>query len=605
MLYGSWGKILVIDVGSRITSELALSDDFYRKFVGGRSAIANLLLQRELYRVDPLSEKNEIIIFAGPLTSSMVPGASKAIWGSRSPLTGYYLDSAVGGRFPYHLKRSGYDGLIIKGVSSSLIYLEINDGEVRFKNASFLKGLGCFDTEEELRKLHGSNPSISCVGPAGENKVSFAMVHTDFYHQVGRGGIGAILGSKNIKALIVEGKKVPPFYKPNELFSTGVELIKSRANSQQIQFRIKYGTLSTLDLNEKLGISVGRNFQTGVASRYPVDMNRDYITENHGDKNLGCLGCPVPCGKGTKFERNGEKMILGGPEYETMGLLGTNLEVSAEGLLVLNKLCDDLGLDTITAGNILGFVTEAIENGELSVAELGVELKWGDVDAFETVLRMIALRQGLGDKLALGVRKFAETMNLNQDKAIHVKGLELPGYDPRGSTGFALEYAIADRGGCHRRARPLQKEQEDEAFRLSYQGKGKYVADLEDNRAFIHSLVLCDFLPKRYGLKISDLTKLIYLATGWNPTVEESISIGARALQQARIFNVRCGLTFEEDTLPKRFFKEVIKEGPSHGLKIERSGFEIMLKDYYEARGWDQTGVPTSETLAHFGLEGF
>lgn len=605
MPYGYWGKVLIIDAEHKRVSELNLDEDFYRNFIGGRPAVANLLLSRELHLVDPLSSDNEIIIFTGPLTSSMVPGGSKAIWAARSPLTGGYLDSAVGGKLPYHLKRTEYDGLIIKGSSKRHIFLEVINGQVEFKDADSLWGLGCFETEEKIRQVYGSNPSVSCIGPAGENKVHIAMVHTDFYHQVGRGGIGAVLGSKNIKAIVIEGKKNPVLYHPKELFQRSVELIRNRADSQQIQFRLKFGTLTTLDLNQKLGIAVGHNFQTGIASRYDIDMNRDYIKEHYVTKNLACLGCPVPCGMGSTIEEKGEKTIIGGPEYETMGLLGTNLDVSAEGLLLLNRDCDDLGLDTISAGNILGFLMEAQEKGDLTPGDLGLELKWGDTEASRKVLKMISERQGLGDKLALGVRRFAEEMCLNQDRAIHVKGLELPGYDPRGSTGTALEYAVADRGGCHRRARPLQKEQEDDEFRLAYEGKGQYVADLEDNRAFLHALVLCDFLPKRYGLKVDELAKLVNLATGWDMTSEEALNIGAKAIQQARIFNLKCGVTAKDDTLPGRFFKQALGEGASKGFNIDEKGFQLMISDYYVARGWDCNGVPTDETLKKFSLEGF
>ncbi|MCL4515943.1 MAG: aldehyde ferredoxin oxidoreductase family protein [Firmicutes bacterium] len=602
MGYGYFNRLLRVDLTKKTIEAIRLPEEYWRKYVGGKCLGSRLLLDYELYKYDPLAEENYIFMLVGPLTGSVTPGVGKTSFFSRSLLTGGYLDSTCGGRLAHNLKSAGYDGVMITGQSEVPVYLSITDHEARLESAKDLWGKGCFETESILKSIHGRDASTAVIGPAGENLVKYATVHADFYHQAGRGGVGALFGAKKLKGIVVSGGIPVPYYRPRELFAEGFRLIRESRPDQKVRFRIRYGTMSTLDLTQKLGIAVVRNFTDGVSDRYDLDLNRDYLKEHFVVRDLGCFACPVPCGKGSEFEYQGTTYRVGGPEYETMSLIGTNLEVKAEELLYLNWLCDDLGIDTISGGVTLGCAAEAYARGLLDDQDLGLSLKWGDGAGFAKAFRAIAYRQGVGALLAEGSRRFAQEIGLDRDTAIQVKGMEIAGYDPRGTTGYALEFAVADRGGCHRRARPIYKEQDDDAYRFSYEGKGKMVKELEDQRAFYHSLIICDFIPSIYPLKVKEYAGLLSLATGWEISFDKAVQIGERAMNQSRLFNVYCGIRRKDDILPGRFFNQPLPRGRAQGQVLEPARFQQMLSDYYAARGWDEDGVPTAAKLEELGI---
>ena len=602
--YGYFNRLLRVNLSERAVSTFELPPAYCRQYVGGKGLGGRLLLDHRLHEREPLAPDNELIMLVGPLTGSLAPGVGKVSFYSRSPLTGGYLDSTCGGRLAHQFKSCGYDGLVITGRSEHPVYLHITDGGVRIEDAADLWGKGCYDTERALRRQYGHEPAVACIGPAGEHLVRYASVHADFYHQAGRGGMGALFGSHNLKAMVVHGGTQVPFFRPRELLAEQFRLIRENRTDQKVGFRIRYGTLSTLDLTQRLGCTVSRNFTDGVTDRYDADLNRDFIRRSFVTRNLACYGCPVPCGKASRFEHHGEVHRLGGPEYEAMSLIGSNLDVPALDLLYLNWLCDDLGMDTVSSGVTLSLATEAVERGHLTAGEFGFELKWGGTAEFARALRAIAFREGAGDWLAEGSKRFAELAGLDPDTAIHVKGMELPGYDPRGTTGYALAFAVADRGGCHRRARPIYQEQNDDAYRFAYEGKGALVRQLEDERAFYHSLIVCDFVPSVYPTKVAEYAEMLNLATGWDFDGAEARLVGERAINQNRLFNLRCGLGRQDDALPGRFFKESLPRGRSAGRVLEPDKFQRMLSDYYQARGWDENGVPTSEKLRELGIQG-
>lgn len=604
MSFGYYNKLLYINLTHQSIETRSLPEAYWRKYVGGKCLGSRLLLDYEIYKEDPLAPSNTIILLTGSLTGSNVPGASKASIYSKSPLTGGYLDSTCGGSVAFRLKTAGYDGLIITGQSEKPVYLSINGSEVKIKSAEHLWGQGCFATESELREEYGQQCAVAVIGPAGENKVKYANVHADFYHQFGRGGVGALLGSKKLKAMVITGEGTVPLYHPNELISKCLEMVNQMRTDQKVIFRGQYGTLSTLDLTQKLGIVSVRNFTDGVSDHYETDMNRNYIKANFVKRNLACFACPVPCGKGASVPYKGQNYLVGGPEYETMSLVGTNNDLSAEGTLYLNWLCDDLGIDTVSGGVTLSCATEAFVKGEISEKDLGFALGWGNIEGQAKAYKAIAYREGLGDLLAEGSRKFSEELGLDPARAIQVKGMELPGYDPRGTTGYALGYAVADRGGCHRRARPVYKEQDDDAFRFGYKGKGSLVKELEDQRAFYHSLIVCDFLPSVYPLKVKEYAEMLTLATGWDFSEADALCVGERAINQSRLFNIHCGVSRKDDNLPGRFFNEPLLRGRAAGQQLDPEKFQEMLSDYYEARGWDENGVPREFKLNELGIQG-
>lgn len=605
-MQGIWNQFLLIDLTAGTTDLWQPPPEYYTRYLGGKAMAGRLLNDLRLFEADPLSLENVFMIMVGPASGTQFPGAAKAIVATRSPLTRIYLDSAVGGRLSNAVKRNRYDGIIIKGRAERPSYLLIQNEKVEILPADDLWGLNAFETEARLRERHGwkGKGAVLSIGPAGENMVSFACCTSDWYHQAGRGGAGAVLGSKNIKAIAVYGQSRVPVANPNAFQKGCSDWMRKACQSERVIFRSKYGTLTTLDMTQKLGIVPVRNFQDGAYDGYDT-VNAVRIQEEYVVDNLTCMGCPMPCGKHTRYKWQDQTEEIGGPEYETLALIGANLGInSLEGIAHLNYLCDDLGMDTITSGNVLGCAIEAFDKGLINQRHTGgLELKWGDVTGMETLLYQTAHRQGFGDDLALGVKGFAEKYNLDPGMAIHVKGLEMPGYDPRGTIGYALAYAVADRGACHRRARPIMAESKSETLRFSYQGKAEMVKSQEDGRGFEHSLVLCDYVPTFFEMKPGDLATLMTDLTGIEFTPEKLMRVGERAISLARLFNNRCGITSLEDTLPKRFFKEVMPRGNSANKTIDPSSLAGMVQEYYALRGWDSNGQVTQTTLQALEIE--
>lgn len=604
MGYGYFNKLLAVDLSRNSTEIINLPEDYWRKHVGGKCLGSKLLLDYEVYNQDPLSPDNPIIFLTGPLTGSNVPGAAKASFYSKSPLTGIYLDTTCGGSVGFRLKAAGLDGLIITGKSEKPVYLLVTNHKVEVKSAEYLWGKGCYAAESDLRKEYGTQCSVMVIGPAGENLVKYANVHADFYHQFGRGGAGAIFGSKNLKGMVLAGDGTVPFFNNADLIRKNLVMVNKCRTDQKAIFRGQYGTLSTLDLTQKLGIVSVNNHTDGISDHYEKDLNRNYIKEHYVKRNLACFSCPVPCGKGSSIPYKGLTHLVGGPEYETMSLVGTNNDLNAEGTLYLNWVCDDLGIDTVSGGVTVACANEAFVRGEVTEKDLGFRLGWGNVEGIAQAFKAIAYREGAGDMLAEGSKTFSQEFGLDIDRAIQVKNMEVPGYDPRGTTGYALAYAVADRGGCHRRARPVYKEQDDDEFRFSYKGKGNLVKELEDIRAFYHSLIICDFMAAVYPLKVKEYTEMLNLATGWDLDEAESLKVGERAINQSRLFNTLCGITRKDDILPGRFFKDPLKRGRAAGQVIDPEKFQEMLSDYYQVRGWTEDGLPMESTLAELGIEG-
>lgn len=605
-MQGIWNRFLSIDLNTRTTDLWQPPLEYYSRYLGGKAMAGRLLNDLRLFEVDPLSPENVFMLLVGPASGTQFPGAAKAIIATRSPLTGIYLDSATGGRLSNAVKRSGYDGIMIKGRAERPNYLLIQNEKVEILPADDLWGLDSFETENRLRERHGwkGRGSVLTIGPAGENMVSFACCTNDWYHQAGRGGAGAVLGSKNIKAIAVFGQGRVPVANPDAFQKGCAEWMRKARQSERVIFRSKFGTLTTLDMTQKLGIVPVRNFQDGVYDGYET-VNAVNIREKYVIDDLTCMGCPMPCGKHTRYKWQGQTEEIGGPEYETLALIGANLGIdSLEGIAHLNYLCDTLGMDTITTGNVLGCAIEAYEKGLINQLHTGgLELKWGDVAGMETLLRQTAYRQGFGADLALGVKGFAEKYNLDPGMAIHVKGLELPGYDPRGTIGYALAYAVADRGGCHRRARPVMAESKSETLRFSYQGKAETVKSQEDGRGYEHSLVLCDYVPTFFEMKPADHATLMTDLTGVEFTPEKLMRVGERAISLARLFSNRCGVNSLDDTLPSRFFKETMPRGNSAGKTIDPDRLAGMVQEYYVLRGWDPNGQVTEATLRALEIE--
>ena len=603
MLGGYIGKILRVDLTERRISTEKLDAEIAKKFIGGKGLGAKILYDSLKLGTDPLSPENILIFASGPLTATLAPTSARWAVVTKSPLTNIFLDCQVGGYFGAAMKLAGFDCIIMEGKADSPVYLWVHDGNAEILNAGDLWGKGCLETENTLKKRLGESAHVASIGPAGENLVRYACISVDKYRQAGRGGAGAVMGSKNLKAVAVRSASYKIEYADPEGFREAAKkALKVIRENSFIPLRRKYGTPIWVAPVNKAALLPTRNFRTGVfekAENISGETMRDKIVVKDGT----CYNCIIQCWKYTHVESGKYKVDeLAGPEYESIALLGSDCGVgSIEAVAHASMLCDDLGLDTISTGNSIAFAMECYERELLTVEDTdGLELKFGNADAEIEMVKKIAYRKGLGNLLAEGVRRASKKIGDGSEKfAMHVKGLEIPGYDPRGAFGMALAYATSDRGACHQRAWTVRAEIEGKLEpRFSTKGRARFVKETQDERAMCFSLVLCDFAP----LEVKHFVELLNKATGFNFTVEDYLKTGERIWNLTRLFNVREGITRKDDTLPPRFMEEPLPEGATKGQVVTKEMLDEMLDEYYALRGWDKNGVPTEEKLKELGL---
>ena len=603
MLGGYIGKILRVDLTERRISTEKLDAEIAKKFIGGKGLGAKILYDSLKLGTDPLSPENILIFASGPLTATLAPTSARWAVVTKSPLTNIFLDCQVGGYFGAAMKLAGFDCIIMEGKADSPVYLWVHDGNAEILNAGDLWGKGCFETENTLKKRLGESAHVASIGPAGENLVRYACISVDKYRQAGRGGAGAVMGSKNLKAVAVRSASYKIEYADPEGFREAAKkALKVIRENSFIPLRRKYGTPVWVAPVNKAALLPTRNFRTGVfekAENISGETMRDKIVVKDGT----CYNCIIQCWKYTHVESGKYKVDeLAGPEYESIALLGSDCGVgSIEAVAHASMLCDDLGLDTISTGNSIAFAMECYERGLLTAEDTdGLELKFGNADAEIEMVKKIAYRKGLGNLLAEGVRRASKKIGDGSERfAMHVKGLEIPGYDPRGAFGMALAYATSDRGACHQRAWTVRAEIEGKLEpRFSTKGRARFVKETQDERAMCFSLVLCDFAP----LEVKHFVELLNKATGFNFTVEDYLKTGERIWNLTRLFNVREGITRKDDTLPPRFMEEPLPEGATKGQVVTKEMLDEMLDEYYALRGWDKNGVPTEEKLKELGL---
>lgn len=603
---GICGKLLDIDLSSGKTKEIAISDAIAKKYIGGRGLGARLLYDLLPPKTDPLSPENILIFLTGPFTGSMAPGSSKFVVVTKSPLTGGWCDSYSSGRISLELKRAGYDGLVIRGRANSPCYLQIGDGKAEIRDAGPLWGMDSFAAETALKALPGNAAgAVSSIGPAGEKLCSYACINSEFYRQAARGGVGAVMGAKRLKAIIVRGSKNVEYHDHNRVVELNRANYERARVSQVFQARSKYGTPLTLNFTHTGGILPTKNFQYGTWDRAlgKIDSVGVYKSVK---KHKSCQSCFVHCSLITEVAEGKYKgTTVEGPEYETLGMFGSNLLIdSLPTIIQANVLCDKLGLDTISAGNVIGFAMECVEKGLLSARELdGLELNFGDDEACLAAIEMIAGRRGFGDILAQGVRAAAAHIGGGSASfAMQVKGLEFPAYDPRGAFGSGLSYAVSPRGACHRRAWPPAKEILGGVPPYTVEGKGEMIRDLYRENCIFHSLLVCDMPAKFIPLTLDDYACYYEAVTGAAISQEDFRMMAGRTETLIRMFNNREGFTRADDTLPDRTLHEPLPDGPGRGQCIGDENLNRMIDDFYSSQGWDAAGVPTEATLQKFGL---
>ncbi|SHM72412.1 aldehyde:ferredoxin oxidoreductase [Caldanaerovirga acetigignens] len=595
---GYCGKVLRVNLSDRTYGVEDLDLGLARKYLGGRG-LANRMFYSEVDpKVDPFSPENKIFFVTGPLTGTPTPTGGRYMVVTKSPLTDTIASSNSGGYWGAELKAAGYDMIVVEGKADSPVYITIEDDKVEIKDASHLWGRVVSETTKAIEQEMPPKTRVLAIGPAGEKLSRIACVMNDYYRAAGRSGVGAVMGSKNLKAIAVKGSGSPKVHDAEALREVvGRCTRKIREHGVTGQGLPNYGTAVLVNIINENGAFPTRNFQKGYFDG-AEKISGETLAEKYLVKRDPCYRCPIACGRYCKTN----EIEGGGPEYETIWAFGADCGVDdLEAIIKANFWCNELGLDTISAGTTIAAAMELYEKGYIKDEELGgVCLKFGDKEAIVEWTKKMGYREGFGDKLAEGSYRLA-TMYGAPEFSMSVKKLELPAYDPRGVQGHGLQYATANRGGCHVRGYMISPEilgVPEKLDRFSIEGKARWVKLFQDLTAAIDSLGMCLFTS--FALDATDYAEIYNAATGSGFTPEELLEAGERIWNLERMFNIKAGVSPKEDTLPRRLLEEPMPEGPSKGYVHQ---LDKMLPEYYRLRGWDEDGNPTEETLRKLGVE--
>jgi aldehyde:ferredoxin oxidoreductase len=583
------GNILRVDLTTGILSVQAVLDDHYIRYLGGRGFIAHTLLTELPKGIDPFGPENKIIFALGTLTGHPFVGSGRNSVGCKSPLSGTYGESEAGGFWGAELKRAGFEAIIIEGVSSRPVYLWIKDGKAEIRDADRLWGMDTADTQRAIQEELGDKRiRTAVIGPAGEKLVRFACILNDITHAAGRTGMGAVMGSKRLKAVAVRGSSLPEIADKDNLRALNRWMLQ---NYKGLSKHWRYGTGSEMVSYEAKGNMPVRNFKGG---RFPgVDkINVQLLCEKYLEKMDNCYGCPIRCKRVVKLAVPFTvDPLYGGPEYETLAALGSNCGIdNLEALMKASEQCNRYGIDTISTGVAISFAMECVEKGMLSKSDTdGLDLTFGNADAMLRMVERIALRQGFGNVLAEGTKRAAEKIGKESEVlAMHVKGEELPMHEPRCKQAMGLHYSMHVTGADHGTGIHDTEPVDEETGRKLYQ-KG-FSAQLTN------SLGICKFVPWN-DEQIRDAVRYV---TGRPVTLQDLMQVVERGVDIAKIFNIREGFSEKDDVLPKRF-ADSPSQGPLKGINPET--FAKARKDYYRLMGWDESGVPTLPRLAELQIE--
>mgnify|MGYP005854197795 CR=1 FL=1 len=597
-MYGYTGKILRVNLSEKSVKVEPLDIQEAVKFIGGRGLGSKILSEEIDPGVDPLSAENKLIFITGPLTGTNTPTGGRYMVVTKSPLTGTIACSNSGGYFGAELKFAGYDAIIFEGKADSPVYLNIADDQVEIKDASHLWGKVVSETTAILEKEHGEKVKVAAIGPAGENLSRIAAVVNDLARAAGRSGVGAVMGSKNLKAIVVKGSnkvEIADSEKLKDVFSKCMKLIKE--NGVTGAGLPTYGTAVLVNIINENGVFPTRNFQFGTFDG-AEQISGETLAEKYLTKKDPCFRCPIACGRYCKVD----DIEGGGPEYETIWAFGSDCGVSSlADIIKANFWCNEMGLDTISAGATIAAAMELYEKGYIKEEELegGPELKFGNAEAIVEWTKKMGGNTGLGAKMAQGSYRLAEMYGV-PEISMTVKKQELPAYDSRGIQGHGLEYATSNRGGCHVRGYMISPEilgVPEKLDRFSTEGKHVWVKIFQDLTAAIDALGLCLFTS--FALGADEYAGLFNAVCGTELTGADILQSGERIYNLERVFNLKAGIDPSQDTLPKRLLEEPLPDGPSKGGVTKLAE---MLPAYYEVRGWDQQGVPTAEKLQELGL---
>lgn len=601
-------KILRVDLTAGTVETEELKNGQLKKYIGGAGLAARMLYDELKPGIDPLSADNKVIFLAGPLAGTIAPTGSRIGAYTKSPMTNGFFHSSAGGNFAAELKYAGFDGAVIEGKSEKPVYLFISNEIQELRDASHVWGEPSFSAQELLKADAGDeNVQIAVIGPAGERMVSFAAILVGC-RALGRGGLGAVLGSKLFKGIVVRGTGRLEVDDMEATLQKTQDLIRiMRANPSTGQILPQYGTPVLVNANNSLGVFGSRNWQKETFESAEA-ICAETMREKIFVQNKSCFACPLMCGKYSEVIEGPYKGCkTEGPEYENIFSLGSMCEVdSIEIIAAAERECDDLGMDAIESGVAIAFTMEAVEKGILSKEDTdGLDVRFGNKDIILPMIRKIGRREGFGDVLADGVKRAAEKIGKGtEDFAMHNKGITFAGHSARGLPGNALGYATGPRGGSHHDGRPTG-ERAGIVERDTVVGKAQYTIDVNHLNILTDSMILCHLAEAVFGpIKMNqNVVDILNVVTGMEMTLEDGEKTAERIWNVIRAFAAREGSRRADDSLPKRFLTEPIPDGPSKGMVMPAETLEKMKDEYYELRGWDkETGVPTCERLLELDL---
>lgn len=604
-MFGYGGKILRVDLTNGTHQVEPVSEKMVREYIGGRGFVAKILYDEVPKGADPLGPENVVVIASGPLAGTFAPAGGKVHFGAKSPATGGYGDSNMGGHFAAEMKYAGYDVIVLKGAAAGPSSIVIEDGKVQIRDGSKYWGKGALEAERMMKDDLGEDFQIALIGPAGENLVAFACVSHDFGRQAGRTGVGAVLGSKKVKAIAIRGTQGFPLAGREKVIKKGKEIYDTAFAHPALKEWQDYGTASVTTWVNSIGSFPTKNFQTSYMEGHEV-LSGEEMRKRIIITDKACFGCPMACGKYSHTKTGKYEAFVEGPEYETTALVGGNcLLPTIEDVAYANYVMDELGLDTISGGGVVAFALECIEKGILSKDDFeGKDLKFGDIDSVVYLSHLIASRKGIGDLLAQGVKKAAQAIGRGSDHfAIQVKGLEWSGYESRYAPAMMLSYMTCDVGSHHNRSWAITHD--IAVGREQVEGKAKRVIELQHIRPMFDMLGACRLPWVELGIDLNHYADIFSVITGIDYNLEDLLHASERVWNLTRAFWKRevpeFGRSF--DYPPPRFYKEEIPTGPAKGHKIPMEELDRLLDEYYQLRGWTRDGLPTREKLLALGLD--
>jgi aldehyde:ferredoxin oxidoreductase len=611
-MFGYAGKILKVDLSERKIESEPLDPIAARKFLGGGGLAAHFMEREKMDWHQDIFDPGNILIFSlGPLTGLPAPFCSRYVVSAKSPLTHIWGEAHASGYWGPELKYCGWDAIMITGRAEEPVYFWIHDDQVEIRDAGEIWGMDTYQTETFLQdRLGGKTVRVASIGPAGENRSRMALIINDHGRAAARSGLGAVMGSKNLKAIALKGNQKPEIAHPEEFRKYVKELTQIVMDAPPRQALRKFGTDGAMMGLHEMGDVPIKNWRLGKWEEGCSMVSGQTMAETILTDHYACRGCPIGCGRIVEVKEGPYAVSGKGPEYETAASFGPlclndNLEVVAKA----NDLCNRYGMDSISAGMTIAFAMECYEKGLITQKDTdGIDLTWGNGEAIIQMLKKMAFREGFGEVLTDGSWQAAQKIGKgSEDFAIQVKGQELALHDPRAFFSWAVANATAHRGACHILAPTYWVERgltfsdlgyDKPLDRFAVEGKGTWVKVFQDFCEVLESLVLCKF--SLYGnWRGNHILQLINLTTDWGMDFKEMIRTGERGFNLKRMINVRLGVTSKDDTLPKRILTEPLQEGGAQGRVPP---LEVMLKEYYQARGWDEQGIPTPTKMKELGL---